>query len=224
MALGQTVADQRPDRRRNRRLPKPCSEPCLILPATSLTCLEVRQVECRARRRRAAPLGPSTKPRPPPSARPVATPGIASIAPITRSTRRRIVQQRSADIDVAVETEDAAEQLGAKTVHHRHDDDQHGHGQGDSDEGDDRDDGHAAVLALGAQIAAGDRPLPGRRKGLRVSGRRDRDLAHAPQGLQRRRPAAGSARSPVARRFSSTMPLASPLGRRSAARAGRSGP
>src|SRR6202012_5197000 len=117
----------------------------------------------------------------------------------------RVVDHRAADIGVAVEAQDATEQLRAEAVHHRHDDDQHGHRQGDADEGDDGDDRDAALLALGAQVTAGDRPLPA------AEGPGGAEVTHAPSAFM-----ASSSdrvwRSPVARRFSSTSPEARPLG------------
>src|SRR6185369_11861917 len=45
------------------------------------------------------------------------------------------VENAAGDVDVAVEPQDAAEQLRPEAVHHGHDDDQHRHGQGDADKG-----------------------------------------------------------------------------------------
>ena len=76
-------------------------------------------------------------------------------------------------------------------------------------EGDQRDQGDAAVAALGEQVAEGDRPLPG-------AERRAREVGPV-EGLTRRspsapRPEAGSGARRVARRLSSTTPSARPLG------------
>ena len=61
---------------------------------------------------------------------------------------------------VAVEAQHPADQFGAEAVHHAHDDDEGGDGQQDAGEGDDRDQRHAALAPLGAQVAHGERALP----------------------------------------------------------------
>ncbi len=75
---------------------------------------------------------------------------------------RRVVEQTAGDVEVAVEAQDLAEQLGPEPVHHRHDDDQHRHRRHHAEERDHRDESHPALLAPGAQVTQRDRPLPGR--------------------------------------------------------------
>ncbi len=93
-------------------------------------------------------------------------------------------------VDVAVEAEDAGQKLGAEAVHHRHDDDQHRHGQHDADEGDAGDQRHAALLALGAQVAAAmdrSRLEKGRRAGEGLSVKAGRSVGAGDQdGFHRR--------------------------------------
>jgi hypothetical protein len=60
---------------------------------------------------------------------------------------------------VPVEAEDAAEQLGAEPVHHRHDDDQGRHTEGDAQQREPGDDGDESLLPARAQIAHRHHPL-----------------------------------------------------------------
>ena len=60
---------------------------------------------------------------------------------------------------MAVEAEDAAQQLGAEAVHHRHDDDERGDAERDAEQREDGDDGDEALLAPRAQIAERDHAL-----------------------------------------------------------------
>jgi hypothetical protein len=71
------------------------------------------------------------------------------------------VQQRPLGVDVAVEAQQPAQQLGAEAVHHAHHGDQGEDRQHHRRERDDGDQRHAAVLALVAQVPPGDGALPG---------------------------------------------------------------
>src|SRR5665213_1940813 len=101
---------------------------------------------------------------------------------------------------MAVEAEDAAQQLGAKAVHHRHDDDERRHAERDAGQRENGDDGDEALLPPRAQIAEGDHPLE----------------STEDHGLPRRwlRAASGdsSCFAPVLRFFISTMPFSKPRG------------
>ena len=60
---------------------------------------------------------------------------------------------------MTIEAEDAAEQVGAEAVHHRHDDDQGGDPEGDPEKGKDRDNRNEPLLPSRPQIAERDHPL-----------------------------------------------------------------
>ena len=80
---------------------------------------------------------------------------------------RRIVVERHVDRlhdQMAVDAEDAGQQLGAKAVHHRHDDDQRRDAEHDAEEGDRGDHRDHRLLAPRAQIAPGDHALEGRER------------------------------------------------------------
>ena len=62
---------------------------------------------------------------------------------------------------MAVEAEDAAEQLGAEPVHHRHHDDQRRDAERDAEQREDRDDRDEPFLPARPQIAERDHPLEG---------------------------------------------------------------
>ena len=63
------------------------------------------------------------------------------------------------DAEMAVEPENAAEQIGAEAVHHRHDDDQRRDAERDAEQRKDRDDRDEAFLPPRPQIAERDHPL-----------------------------------------------------------------
>ena len=63
------------------------------------------------------------------------------------------------DPEIAVEAEDAAEQVGAEPVHHRHHDDQGGDAERDPEQRKDRDDRDEPFLPPRPQIAERDHPL-----------------------------------------------------------------
>ena len=65
------------------------------------------------------------------------------------------------DREMAVEAEDAADQIGAKPVHHRHHDDQRRHPERDPEQRKDRDDRDKPLLPPRPQIAERDHPLEG---------------------------------------------------------------
>ena len=63
------------------------------------------------------------------------------------------------DTEVAVETENPAEQVGAKAIHHRHDDDQGGNPKRDPEQREDRDYRDKPLLPSRPQITKRDHPL-----------------------------------------------------------------
>ena len=63
--------------------------------------------------------------------------------------------------EIAVQTEDAAHQVGAEAVHYRHDDDQGGHTEGDPEQRKDRDDRDEPLRPPRPQIAERHHPLEG---------------------------------------------------------------
>src|SRR5580693_6195903 len=63
--------------------------------------------------------------------------------------------------EIAVEAQDAGEQIGAKPVHHRHDDDQGGDTERDPEQRKDRDDRDEPFLPPRPQITERDHPLEG---------------------------------------------------------------
>ena len=63
--------------------------------------------------------------------------------------------------EMAVEAEDAADQVGAEPVHHRHHDDQGGDPERDAEQREDRDDRNKAFLPPRPQIAERHHPLEG---------------------------------------------------------------
>jgi hypothetical protein len=65
---------------------------------------------------------------------------------------------------MAVEAEDAAEQLGAEAVHHRHDDDQGGDAERDAEEGEQRDQRNEALLPARLQLTHRHVPLETRKQ------------------------------------------------------------
>src|SRR5216683_2904329 len=65
------------------------------------------------------------------------------------------------DAEMAVESEDLAQQLGMEAVHHGHDDDQRRDAEHDAQEREDGDDGDEAFLAAGAEIAERHHALEG---------------------------------------------------------------
>src|SRR6185312_16744508 len=76
--------------------------------------------------------------------------------------------------EVAVEAEDFREQLGAKTVHHRHHDDERRHAERHADQGQRGDDRDEGVAAARAQIAPRQHPFEARKRaggGGRLRGR-----------------------------------------------------
>ena len=103
---------------------------------------------------------------------------------------------------MTVDPEDAAQQLLAKAVHHRHDDDQGGHPQGDAEQGEAGDDGDKAFLAAGAQVTHGHHTL---------EGAEDHGLL-TPVSLAKAESKDSSSRSPLARALSSTTPDFRPRG------------
>ena len=110
---------------------------------------------------------------------------------------RCIVVERHVDRlhdQMAVDAEDAGQQLGAKAVHHRHDDDERRDAEHDAEEGDRGDHRDHRLLAPRAQIAPGDhaarRPRTAPRR--RASLRRRSFIAAAPKPLRRHRRSAAS--------------------------------
>ena len=92
------------------------------------------------------------------------TTGVALITPGTCGSSRRyhrIRHRRAGGIDaqIAVQPQDAAQQLLAEPVHHRHHDDQRRHAQRDTDQGEPGNDRNEAFASPRAQIAPGNRPL-----------------------------------------------------------------
>ena len=63
------------------------------------------------------------------------------------------------DSEMAVETEDAADQIGAEAVHDRHDDDQGGDAERDAEQREDGDNRDEAFLPPRPQIAERDHPF-----------------------------------------------------------------
>ena len=63
------------------------------------------------------------------------------------------------DDRMAVEADDLVEQLGAKAVHHAHDDDQCSNAERDRDQADAGDEEDEALALAGKQIASGEHPL-----------------------------------------------------------------
>ncbi len=96
------------------------------------------------------------------------------------------------DIEMTVKTENAAEQLGAESAHHRHGDDKGRHAQRDPEQREDRDHRDEAFLAACAQIAERDHPLD-----LAEDHGRRASISSAASGVV-------SARSAVLRFFTST--------------------
>jgi hypothetical protein len=107
---------------------------------------------------------------------------------------------RRIDAEMAVEPEDAVEQLDAEAVHHRHHDDQRRDAEHDADEREDGDDRDEAFLATGAQIAERDHPLEGV------------EDHHLPPRSVSAASGESSCRWPPARILSSITPLSSPRG------------
>src|SRR5690606_24734439 len=105
------------------------------------------------------------------------------------------------------------EQLGAKPVHHRHDDDEGRHTKHDAEKGDAGDDRDHRLLAPGAQITPGDKTFEmGEGRGSSVT---PRGVGHWRTRTLNRFATASMARvslSPVARFFTSTSPAATPRG------------
>ena len=115
--------------------------------------------------------------------------------------------------EMAVEAEDAREQVHLEPAHHAHHDDQRGDAERDADQRKDRDDGDEALASPGAQIAAGDRAFEGSEHALRRASRHGRPRVHALWwSLRSASSGDTSLRSPVARRFNSTLPAAAPRG------------
>src|SRR5579863_10072192 len=101
---------------------------------------------------------------------------------------------------MAVEAEDAAEELLAEAVHYRHGDDERRDAERDPRQRENGDDRDEAFLAARAQVAEGDQAL-------------ERTKGH--QGAATRLSAASAAislRSPLLRFFTSTTLLATPRG------------
>ncbi len=95
-------------------------------------------------------------------------PSINGVTPVTPGTSLHLcrlgveIGKRaglSINSEMAVETKDAAEEVGAKTVHHRHDDDQGGNPEGDPEQRKDRDDRDETFLPPRPQIAKRDHAL-----------------------------------------------------------------
>src|SRR5689334_20537851 len=99
---------------------------------------------------------------------------------------------------MAVQADDLVEQLGAEAVHHAHHDDQRGDAERHRDQADAGDEENEPLAFSRKQIASGEHPL-GAVEDHAVS------LANALSMLS-------SSRSPVERRFNSTVPAATPRG------------
>ena len=104
---------------------------------------------------------------------------------------------------VAVEAQDAGEQIVAEAVHHRHHDDQRGDAQRDADERNDGDDRDERLFALRPQIAQRDHPLE-RCEDARFSCHQASRLTAAST--------LNSSRTPVLRVLISTWPFSRPRG------------
>ena len=101
-----------------------------------------------------------------------------------------------------------------ETAHDAGHDDQRGDAERDADQGEDRDDRDEALAFAGAQIAAGDGAFEGTEHALLALPRAGAFAAIPASPSEHSRASSGdtSVRSPVARRFSSTLPAAAPRG------------
>ena len=104
---------------------------------------------------------------------------------------------------MAVQADDPADQILPEAVHHRHDDDQRGDAERDAGQGEDGDDGDETLPLAGAQVAPGHHALEGTEHRTDAQPPLIRAMASSTES---------STRSPVARRFSSTLPAAAPRG------------
>src|SRR5262249_39537605 len=99
---------------------------------------------------------------------------------------------------MAIEAHDLVEQLRAKAVHDAHDDDQRSNAQCDGDKADARDEENEPLAFPREQIASCEHAL---------AAIEDHEVSFATADSR-----LNSSRSPVERRFNSTVPLAIPLG------------
>src|SRR6185369_2141820 len=119
-------------------------------------------------------------------------------SPRSLSAPSPIVAIIALDDSVAVEAHDLVEKLGAEAVHYAHHDDQRRDAERNREQADARDEEDEALALLRQQVTPGEHPL-GSVEDHAVS------LASALSMLS-------SSRSPVERRFNSTVPEAIPRG------------
>ena len=140
--------------------PKSASEPATIWSAISL---RARMSSGRMPRTSAPAAAPAPVAITWPSTSGVALDDArAPCAPSPPSASKSVsVAPVAIDAEMAVEAEDAADQIGAEPVHHRHDDDQRRDAERDAQQREDRDDRDEPFLAPRPQIAERDHPLEG---------------------------------------------------------------